>query len=149
MTLLSAFPKQTIQKQWQTVPWSFLCAGCLILLVTAKTDSLFSSREKQPPKNAILVPSETPAKFQEGTDMRPIIVSILLKESVRNPAHRRCEIRTKTNLIKPSEQLPMSKKSKPTDYVQNARLWGRSVCSFLHAYCCVDSWCVYRLTRNE
>lgn len=124
MTLLSAFPKQTIQKQWQTVPWSFLCAGCLILLVTAKTDSLFSSREKQPPKNAILVPSETPAKFQEETDMRPIIISILLKESVRNPAHRRCEIRTKTNLIKPSEQLPMSKKKQTNRLCTKCKVMG-------------------------
>lgn len=145
------FPKakKTIQKQWQTMPWSFLHTGCLILRVTAKTESLFSSRGKTTKKPPILVLSETPAKFQEGTDMRSIIISILLKETVSNLAPRQCEIRTKPNLIKPSESLPKSKKSKTADYVQNAMLWRRSVCSFLHAYCHVDSWYVYRLTRNE
>lgn len=150
MTLPSAFPKQ--RKIFRSNGRQ--CLGVFYILgvwfcVSQQKQSLFSSRGKTTKKTPILVLSETPAKFQEGTDMRSIIISILLKETVRNLAPRQCEIRTKPNLIKPSESLPKSKKSKTTDYVQNAMLWGRSVCSFLHAYCHVDSWYVYRLTRNE
>lgn len=50
--------------------------------------------------------------------MRSIIISILLKGTVRNLAHRQCEIRTKTNLINLQSSCPSPKKSKPADYVQ-------------------------------
>lgn len=109
------FPKakQTTQTQWQTVPWSCVRAGCLILLVTAKTEPLFSSREKQLKNPTIRVLSETPANLQEGADRTCITVSLLLKETVRNLARGQREVRTKPDLIKPAEEPPESKTAAP------------------------------------
>lgn len=123
------FPKakQTTQKQWQRVPWSRVRAGCLILLVTAKTEPLFSSREKQLKNPTIRVLSETPAKLQEGADRTCITVSVLLKETVRNLACRQREFRTEPDLIKPAEEPPEPKAAAP---VQDAGLRGAQPAPF-------------------
>lgn len=56
-------------------------------------------------------PSRIPGDERWDIIMRSIIISILLKGTVRNLAQRQCEIRTKTNLINLQTNCPSPKKA--------------------------------------
>ena len=145
MTLLSTLPKQSKQfrSNGRQCLGVFYMLGVWFCLSQQKTESLYSSREKQPKKPSSC-PLWNPSKIPGGNRHE---IHYYWKNSQKSGTQ--CEIRTKTNSIKPSELLPKSRKNKTTDHIQNARLWRRSVCFFQPAYCLVDSWYVYRLTRNE
>lgn len=87
--------KKTTQKQRQTMPQSFWHAACLILLVTAKTKPLLSSRWKTT-ENPTSCPLWNPRKILGG-DTRSVVISILRKEPVGNLARRLWNLNKKSN----------------------------------------------------
>lgn len=111
MTLLSAFLKQ--RKEFRSIIRQ--CLGVFYVLsvsfcLSQQKQNLYLAVEKKKLKKPNSCPFWNPSKIpgDERWDiiMRSIIISILLKGTVRNLAHRQCEIRTKTNLINLQNNCP-------------------------------------------